>query len=155
TIDFTGTRFLYDSSASDTVYQSLEVGGVIKTGCVNDVYVALSGGSAPAPPPPSPILSLSATALSFSAIQGGTNPASQIVQVSNSGGGMLAWTATSSPSWLSVSPTSGSGSASISVSVNVGGLLAGNLSGTITFTATGAQGSPKSVPVNLGISLPP
>ncbi|SRR5579871_962751 len=44
-------------------------------------------------------------------------------------------------SWLSVSPTSGSGAATLTVSVNSSGLAAGEYAGTITIAATGFSAS--------------
>ena len=42
--------------------------------------------------------------MSFTATQGGANPAAQTFDVTNSGGGSLNFTASESASWLSVSP---------------------------------------------------
>jgi hypothetical protein len=105
--------------------------------------------------PPQPVLSVSPTSLTFSAQEGGSNPASQAVTVRNSGGGTLNWSGTSSVGWLRLSPTSGSltggNSQSVSVSVNISGMAAGTYTGNITFSAPGAQGSPQVVLVTLTI----
>jgi uncharacterized protein (TIGR03437 family) len=85
---------------------------------------------------------------------GGATPPSQSVDVSNSGGGTLAWTATSSASWLTVSPTSGSGSGVLSVSVSPAGLAAGNYSGSISVSAAGAANSPQSIGVTFAVTAP-
>jgi hypothetical protein len=109
--------------------------------------------------PPQPVLSVSPTSLTFSAQEGGSNPASQAVTVRNSGGGTLNWSGTSSVGWLRLSPTSGSltggNSQSVSVSVNISGMSAGTYTGNITFSAPGAQGSPQTVNVTLTISARP
>src|SRR4030095_14949837 len=69
-------------------------------------------------PPPIPTISLSPTSLAFSATQGGSNPASQTVTISNSGTGTLAWSVSSTNSWLSLSPVSGTGPNSFTATAN-------------------------------------
>lgn len=107
---------------------------------------------------PTPTIGLSATTLSFSAVQGGSNPANKTISISNSGSGTLSWTATGSASWLSLSPASGTGAGTISVAVNTSGLSIGTVSTPITIAATGATNTPQTVTVSLTItaaSLPP
>ena len=107
---------------------------------------------------PTPTIGLSATTLSFSAVQGGSNPANKIISISNSGGGTLSWTATGSASWLSLTPASGTGAGTISVAVNTSGLSVGTVSTPITIAASGATNTPQTVNVSLTItaaSLPP
>ena len=69
------------------------------------------------------------TSLQFTASAGGASPSSQSLQIANSGGGTLAWTATASAasggSWLSVTPASGTAPSTLSVSVSTAGLSAG------------------------------
>ena len=62
----------------------------------------------------------SPASLSFTATAGGANPAAQTVNVSNTGGGTLNWTASDNQTWLSVSPASGTGAGALSVSVEHG-----------------------------------
>ena len=104
-------------------------------------------------PEAAPTISLGSQALQFSSTGGATPPA-QSVNVANSGGGTLAWTATSSATWLSVTPASGSGSGVLSISVSPTGLAAGNYSGTISVSATGAANSPQSVSVTFAVTAP-
>ncbi|WP_425464146.1 BACON domain-containing protein [Nitrospira lenta] len=101
---------------------------------------------------PTPTIGLSATTLSFSAIQGGSNPANKTISVSNSGSGTLNWTATENASWLSLSPASGAGSGTISVAVNTSGLSAGTVSSPITIAASGSTNTPQTVTVSLTIT---
>src|SRR5581483_5132652 len=106
-----------------------------------------------APPPVSaPALALSAGTMAFSGTAGSVNPASQAVNVSNSGTGTLNWTASSNQSWLQVSPASGSGSGAITAQANLAGLSAGTYTGAITVTAAGAAGSPATVAVTLTVA---
>jgi hypothetical protein len=100
----------------------------------------------------SPVLSVSPSSLSFSAVAGGSNPASQTVQITNAGGGTLSFTASKSQSWLTVSPSSGSAPATLTASVNISGLQAGTYTDSITVTGQGAQNSPRTVSVTLTIS---
>ena len=107
---------------------------------------------------PTPTIGLSATTLSFSAIQGGSNPANKTISISNSGSGNLSWTATGNASWLSLSPAAGTGAGTISVSINTTGMTPGTVNGQITITASGATNTPQTVMVSATItaaSAPP
>ena len=103
---------------------------------------------------PLPTIALNPTSLNFNTVVG-TNPANQTIALSNSGGGVLSWTATAdttSPAWLSVSPGSGVGNATLTVSVNATGLTAGTYSKVITITGTGASNTPQIVNVTLTVA---
>ncbi len=110
------------------------------------VYNATTGGS------PSPTIGVSPGSMSFSATAGGSNPASQALNISNTGGGTLNWTATSNQSWLSIAPASGTAPSSPNVSVNISGLVAGTYNGAITVNGTGATNTPVTVPVTLTVN---
>ena len=97
-------------------------------------------------------LAVTPQALSFTYTAGGAVPAAQTVSIADSGSGTLAWTATSSQSWLSVSPASGTAPSSVAVSVSPAALSAGTYNGTIQITAPGASGSPPSVVVALTVA---
>ncbi len=143
-------------------------------------YVTLSvanQGASPAPslpnsPPPAeytncyvnlqtttPHIVLSPTSLSFSASQGGADPAPQSVSVTNSGGGTLDWTASPGASWLSVSPGSGTGNGSVSVTAHTGTLATGTYTGSVSVSDANADNSPQSVAVTFTVNpsgtLPP
>ena len=64
------------------------------------------------------------TMLGFQAVQGSTNPPSQIVNILKNNDRTLSWSSSDNATWVSVSPTTGSltNSAQISVSVNPAGL---------------------------------
>jgi len=87
--------------------------------------------------------------LTFNYTVGGTAPAAQTVSVTNTGSGTLAWTASSSAFWASVSPTSGSAPATLSVTVNPANIAAGTYTGNVQITAAGAAGSPASITLTL------
>ncbi len=105
--------------------------------------------------PATPVLAVAPTSLAFTATAGGANPAAQTVNVTNSGGGTLNWTASDNQTWLGVAPATGTGAAALSVSTNVSGLAAGTYTGTVTVTAAGASGSPKTVAVTLTVNSAP
>lgn len=105
-----------------------------------------------------PAISVSTNSLLFSALLGGANPANQTFAISNSGGGMLDWTASDNASWLDLSPTSGSltgsESSTVTASVNIAGLSAGTYNANITISASEAINSPFSIPVTLTVLGP-
>ena len=97
-------------------------------------------------------LTASPAALSFQAVQGGSNPASQSITVSKSNKKTTNWTASNSATWVSVSPNAGSilTAAQITVSVNTAGLAAGTYSATVAVTAY--QGGSVSIPVSVTLT---
>jgi hypothetical protein len=108
-------------------------------------------------PPASPTIGFSPSSLSFSAEEGGANPASKTLSISNSGGGTLDWTVTADANWVSLSPTSGAStgeSDSVTVSVDISGMDAADYAAIITISAPGASNSPRTVTVDLSISAP-
>ena len=104
------------------------------------------------PPPTPPILSVSATSESFTAVQGGANPAAASVTVSNTGGGTLAFSATSDSPWLTVTPTSGTAPQTLQINAALGALPVGMVTGHITITAPGVAGSPATVTANFFVT---
>ncbi len=102
---------------------------------------------------PPATLAVTPASLQFAATAGGTAPAAQSIQIANSAGGTLAWTAAASAAsnteWLSVSPASGTAPSTLTVSVSLAGLSAGTYTGSISITAAGATGSPAAVSVTL------
>jgi len=84
-----------------------------------------------------------------------TSPSPQTLTVGNFGGGTFTWSATSSASWLTLSPSSGSANATTSANINSTSLAAGTYNATLTFTAPGATNSPQVVPVTLVVPTIP
>jgi outer membrane protein assembly factor BamB len=148
-------------TAPQTLQISVTISGLAQGTYHGNVAVTATGASgSPATipvtltvaPPAAPVLAVSPTTLSISGTQGGANPNPSTVNVTNSGGGTLSFTAASDSSWLSVNPTSGSAPQALQVSVNIAGLAQGSYTGHITLTAAGAQNSPQTVSVNLTVS---
>jgi Fibronectin type III domain/Viral BACON domain len=82
---------------------------------------------------PSPTLTVNPTAVTFSGVQGGTNPASQSIAVTSNGN----WTASSSVPWLTLSPSSGNGNGSLAANVTLASAAVGPNQATITVTSGG------------------
>ena len=119
-----------------------------------DFALVIYNGAAPAAPP-APRIAVSPASLNFAATTGGANPAAQILNLTNAGGGALAWSVTDDAPWLTVASASGTAPATLQASVNIAGLAAGTLNATITITGTGAANSPVTVPVTLQLDAPP
>lgn len=104
------------------------------------------------------IIQLDKTSFAFSAVIGQPNPPSQSFQLKNSGSGDLQYQITTSESWLSVSPNSGSSTGEwdiIHVSVRCQGIKAGNHSGEIRISCNEAMNSPQTVSVSLKLTGSP
>ena len=97
-------------------------------------------------------VSYQATPASFSvsASVGGNVPATQTINLSSSIAG-LSFTVSTSATWLSVSPSSGSMPAVLTVSIDPTSLAAGTYQGTVTITAPNAVPSTTTVAVTLTV----
>jgi uncharacterized protein (TIGR03437 family) len=128
------------------------------TGLITITVEALPGTDSmaiiAAAPNPSTIAAAPAS-LQFAYTTGGAAPSAQSIQITNSGSGTLAWTATASASWLSVSAASGTAPSTLSVSISTAGLSAGTYNGNIQISSTGASNTPLSVAVSLTVTQVP
>ncbi len=118
--------------------------------------------------PSAPGMSITPAAMSFSAVLGQQALTAQSFTISNTGGGILNWTAAAATTvggnWLSVQPASGSlagqKTAAVSVAVSLPpGIIPGTYSGTITVGATDGSGQPipggpQAVAVTLAVNAP-
>ena len=126
----------------------------------SNVTTYTPAGAPPPPPTPVPIppttpppaIGASPLALAFSAQQGRGNPASQNLNISNTGGGTLSWAASENSPWLTLTPAAGTDSGTVTISVTTGTRTAGTYAGAITVSATGA--SPVTVPITFIVSAP-
>ncbi|MFA5376496.1 MAG: hypothetical protein WC455_12190 [Dehalococcoidia bacterium] len=91
----------------------------------------------------------------FAGTEGGANPASQSLNISNSGIGSLVWTVSEDSSWLLLSPGSGINTGTVTVSCNISGLPVGTRTAYISIAATGASNTPQTCLVSLTISAAP
>ena len=113
------------------------------------IPVNLTVEAAPVPP----IIRTSPASLSFTAVQGdNSNSNSQTVSISNTGGGLLTWSASENVAWLGISPTSGTGNGSVTVTITPGSLAAGTYNTLVTINATNA--APIAIPIALTVTAP-
>ncbi len=98
-----------------------------------------------------PRLTVDPTELSFTATKGEGDPAPKSLEIGNDGGGALDWSAQTTANWLQLSRSSGSGPANVDVSASISDLSGGTHEGRIVITASGADGSPATVPVTLSL----
>jgi uncharacterized protein (TIGR03437 family) len=104
--------------------------------------------------PPSSI-AVAPSTLQFAYMAGGTIPASQSIQITNSDGVALNWGATTTASWLSVASASGAAPYALSVLVSPAVLGVGTYTGSVQVSSAGASDSPVSVSVTLTVAPPP
>jgi len=102
-----------------------------------------------------PLMGVPGSPLWFMAVQGGDNPADQVMVVRNDGGGTMNWTVASDRPWLTASPASGAAPAEVTVSVDTSGLPLGTSEATLTFTAPDAVNSPQTVQVYAYVATVP
>ena len=105
-------------------------------------------------PVPQADISVAPTSFSFFASRGGSNPSSQTLSITNTGGGTLNWSVSDDATWLNLSPISGTDNGMVTVSVDIAGLTAGAYNATITVAANTVN-SPVTIPVTLTITPPP
>jgi hypothetical protein len=115
-----------------------------------DFALVIYNGSQQAPTQPA--IGVSPASLGFNGVVGGASPSSQAIAITNAGVGTLSWTASSSATWLSVTPASGTAPSTLTASASTSGMTAGTYSATITLSATGASNTPLAVPVTLTVS---
>lgn len=118
-----------------------------------DTFLATDGTAV------SPVLSTSPSTLSFSAVVGGSNPATQNDTLSEIAGVSTAWTSAisygSGSGWLGISPSSGtltaSGTQTVVFTCTTGALTVGTYTATVTYTAT-TGGSTATVSVTFVVN---
>lgn len=101
---------------------------------------------------PPPIIHLSQTYFSFNAIADSANPPNQTLIVTNTGQGVMHWTASKLSSWLTIIPTSGVDSGNITLSVNITGLPYGIYNDTITVSDPNATNDPQKAVIRLEVA---
>jgi uncharacterized protein (TIGR03437 family) len=168
TITISGTGFLTgtallanDAPLSGQIVSAQEITAFLPSSYSGLVSLAVSNSAgedainivvAPAALPSA--ISISPAQLRFSYTAGGGAPAAQTVTLANSGGSTLTWSAASSSSWLTVSPSSGVGSGELTIGINTTGLIPVTYTGAITIIAAGAANSPQTISVTLIVTAP-
>jgi len=92
-----------------------------------------------------PKVSVDKSTLTLSTAAGQTAQA-QTITVTNGGGGNLQWVASTTASWLSVTPGSGTNSGTVNVTASAAGMPAGTYNANVTILAS-ASNAPLSIPV--------
>jgi hypothetical protein len=100
------------------------------------------------------VLTLSAQTITLDALAGSI-PQPQVVQVTNSGGGTLTWTAESNARWLTLDPPSGSAPGATILNLNTVGMQYGIYQATVTFSSPEAVNSPQTVSLTVRILRAP
>lgn len=99
-------------------------------------------------------LTVNPTALPFTYRTGTGAPAGQTVQVGSTGS-VLTFNATTTDSWLRITPSTGTTPASVTITPDPSALTPGSYTGTVTFSSTGSTAtSQKTVTVTLSITGP-
>lgn len=146
----------FDSGGAQSDSPVNYVSSSSSAGVANDMVVTTSNFTLT-----TPVLETDPPGLTFSAVQGGTNPASKNDTLLETAGVSTAWTSSISygagSGWLSISPTSGTlaanGSQSVSYTCATGSLIAGTYTATVTYTAT-TGGATATVGVTFTVNAP-
>jgi hypothetical protein len=101
----------------------------------------------------SPVLSVSPSSLTFNLPEWSWDPATQYINISNTGGGTLTWNASDPVDWLIKSVDGGTGNGSLQIEVHPGYFSGtpGTYKTNVTISASGASGSPKTIPVTMNV----
>ena len=100
-------------------------------------------------------LATNVPSLVFTAVEGGQNPTSQSLLISNETSNASNWTATHTERWLDITPLTGREAATAAtISVNSQSVRAGTYLDTIKLTPGRDTGYTRSVPVELVVSAP-
>ena len=104
---------------------------------------------------PPPEIAVDPVAFYFEAIESGSNPASQTLDITNAGGGSLEWEAAFDATWLSLDPGLGTAPSTVTLTVDNTGLTEGIYYDTILISCAEATNSPVEVPVTFEITSIP
>ena len=121
----------------------------------NLIRTATEGHSVQVSQPTEPTIAFGPNVLTFPASASGADPASQTLEIWNSGPGTLDWSMSDDAAWLTLAPTSGSSTGEkdkVTVSVDIAGMGAGVYSATTTITAAGATNTPRTLAVTLTVT---
>jgi uncharacterized protein (TIGR03437 family) len=103
---------------------------------------------------PAPVIKVSPTTVSFTTVNG-TDPAPQVVTVTNTGGATLNWTSTTTANpWWTYSPNTGSNnSTAFTVQPHAATLSPGSYSGSIFLTDPNALNATSAAPLEIKMTL--
>lgn len=165
-VDTAGRRVVYTRviwSSSDAAI-SLQTNGTAVGMTVGAATVNASAGNLTATAvvtvEPHPLLSTSLDSVPFNTIANAPVPATQIVVLTNGGGGTLDPTIDSvsygpgASSWL-MAALSGPSSDTLALHVQTTALAVGSYKATLFLSSAGASNSPKTLPITLAVTLGP
>jgi hypothetical protein len=101
-----------------------------------------------------PMIVVEPSELNFVAVEGGSNPSAQILNISNGGTGKLEWEITEDCEWLSATPKKGfciDETDEVEVNIDITGLSVGEYSCELTLTDPDASNSPQVFTVRLEV----
>jgi len=101
---------------------------------------------------PAPILEVTPDTLYFFADSGGANPDTQSFNVSETGGGAIAFDLSETSSWFDLDKTGGTTPEDVVVSVDISGLIANTYFDSVTVSSGEADNSPLFVFVSLEVT---
>ncbi len=103
-------------------------------------------------------LQMNPTALIFTALGGGEDPAPQQIEIVKQGDAPLNWrvtaTTASGGAWLTVTPNAGAERGVLNVRASLAGLAPATYQGVLTIAADGALNSPQQAPVTFTVRRP-
>ncbi len=107
-----------------------------------------------------PEIAYSSPVFNFNAIENDNNPDAQILEIWNSGSGILNWSVSDNVDWLSLTPESGSSTSednkgAVTLSVDITGLNPGDYEAKLIISDPEAKKPSVSLCVNLSISAEP
>jgi hypothetical protein len=97
------------------------------------------------------VLEVSRTEMNFGACTSGAVTPSQAFLIENTGSGVMTWSVNDNADWLSCNNVSGINSGKVAAAVDASGKSPGTYKGTITVSAPGAIGSPRTINVTLKV----
>ncbi len=101
------------------------------------------------------VLVVTPDTLSFTAEEGGANPASQFLYVSETGGDAIAFTSVETSSWLTLDKVAGTTPDSVASSVDLTGLMPGTYTDSIVVASATASNGPQWVIVEFTVTPRP
>ncbi|MDA0180301.1 PQQ-dependent sugar dehydrogenase [Solirubrobacter phytolaccae] len=107
------------------------------------------------PPAAPPVLATAPTSLAFSATEGAATVETKAINVTNTGGGTLSFSASADVPWLTVTPSADTAPRTVSVRPSTAGLAPGVHAGVVTIVSAGVSGSPRTIPVTFTITAAP
>gem|GEM_PF-2566791 len=105
-------------------------------------------------PAEEPVITLDPSSFSFSKVQGASEPAGEVLNVTNTGTGTLNWNLTNDSSWLVPTMTSGTAPSAVTLNISAGNRPVGDYRDTV-FVSGNAANSPQFAIVDLKITPPP